>query len=590
MNAVNAYAERTGALVLAEGIETDAHVSRARSLGATLGQGWHFGRPSAAPVVPVAQPGGRGLRLPSATGRGELAESVSPFSCLPSDTVLMRAPKRLLVELSKQLEREAMRLGPTCVVAATFQYREHFTASTALRYRDLVERTGFVCAIGRGLPVEPVPGLRGPSLGQDDPVLGEWDVVVLSPHFSTALLARDLGDPGPDMDRTFEYALTYRRDTVTAAAHQLLLRVAPRPQVTPAELRPRRVGDVAPDLPAGPAGGLAPLMVPTAPRAGFGWGEKLALLPELDLAGEALTKRALHAARSGVTIADMTKPDEPLIFVNAAFERLAGFSAVELLGRNCRLLQGPDTDRAAIARIRSAVTDGRESRELVLNYRGPTREPWWNEVHLSPVTDQTGRVVQYIGVQSDVTARVEAERELVRERNRGRAYLEQIEQLAYTDPLTGLMNRRRFEDRFELALLTARMNEDAVALLFMDLDDFKSVNDSHGHAAGDQLLQATARRLQARVRGADLLARLGGDEFLVALTGLHPRTATRQAQRIADQLAAAVSVPVELDTGQVQVTASTGIATSAGDAEEVGRLLHLADMRMYDLKHPALRE
>ena len=121
-----------------------------------------------------------------------------------------------------------MRLGETAVVAATFQEGRHFTPSTTQRYRDLVERTGFVCALGEGLPVEPLPGLRGADLRPDDVVRGEWDVVVLGPHFSAALLARDLGDDGPDLERTFEYALTYDRATVVRAAHALLSRVAPR--------------------------------------------------------------------------------------------------------------------------------------------------------------------------------------------------------------------------------------------------------------------------------------------------------------------------------------------------------------------------
>ena len=145
-----------------------------------------------------------------------------------------------------------MRLGETAVVAATFQEARHFTPSTTQRYRDLVERTGFVCALGEGLPVEPLPGLRGADLRPDDVVRGEWDVVVLGPHFSAALLARDLGDGGPDLERTFEYALTYDRATVVRAAHALLSRVAPRvggataagrgpPRDSPAD-RPRAAG------------------------------------------------------------------------------------------------------------------------------------------------------------------------------------------------------------------------------------------------------------------------------------------------------------------------------------------------------------
>src|SRR6188472_2497204 len=151
-----------------------------------------------------------------------------------------RSPEALLIELSKQLEREAMRLGETAVVAATFQEGRHFTPSTTQRYRDLVERTGFVCALGEGLPVEPLPGLRGADLRPDDVVRGEWDVVVLGPHFSAALLARDLGDDGPDLERTFEYALTYDRATVVRAAHALLSRVAPRVGAAPRAVEIRR--------------------------------------------------------------------------------------------------------------------------------------------------------------------------------------------------------------------------------------------------------------------------------------------------------------------------------------------------------------
>jgi diguanylate cyclase (GGDEF)-like protein/PAS domain S-box-containing protein len=549
MNAVNAHAERTGALVLAEGIETEEHLRTARALGATLGQGWFFGRPGAG-RAPGLDHGS--LVLPAAppvTGTDE-----SPFSCLPASIPLRSSTKGLLIEVSKQLEREAMRLGETCVVAATFQEARHFTPSTTQRYRDLVERTGFVCALGEDLPVEPLPGLRGAALAPEDPVRGEWDVVVLGPHFSVALLARDLGDNGPDLDRRFEFALTYDRDIAVRAAHALLSRVVPRTGSAPV-----------------PAPAAAPVALVRAQGPADGVDDDL-------------LHRALAATTGGVTISDLRLPDQPLVFVNEAFERLSGLDSAEVLGRNCRFLQGADTDVAAIARIRAAIDAGEECRETVLNFRGAERTPWWNEIHLAPVRDGAGTVVQYIGVQHDVTTRVEAERALLQERDRSRAYLARIEELAYTDPLTGLPNRRRLEEQVETAIWNARAAGDAVALLFLDLDGFKDVNDRLGHAAGDELLQNVAERLRSRLRRHDLLARLGGDEFLVAVVGLDPASAALEAARVADDLARTVGAPMNVRDELVSIGTSVGISLYPNDGEEFAALLHEADLKMYELK------
>ena len=224
MNAVNAYSESSGALILAEGIETPRHLAQARALGAVLGQGWLFGRPAADPPAAAET---TELRFPTQPVPNR--EASSPFGLLPPGLALRRAPKSLLVQVSRHLEREAARLGPTSVVAATFQHGEHFTAATAARYRDLVDRVGFVCVLGAGLPADPFPGLRTGDLPAGDPVREEWDLVVLDPHFAAALLARDLGDDGPDEDRTFEFALTYDRPTVEKAAHALISRLVPTP-------------------------------------------------------------------------------------------------------------------------------------------------------------------------------------------------------------------------------------------------------------------------------------------------------------------------------------------------------------------------
>lgn len=579
MNAVNAYAESTGARLLAEGVEDERHLKIARALGAELGQGWMFGRPQAGP----AEAYGVGvLDLPAAIA-GVDAGLTSPFALLPAQTVLRRSPKSLLIEVSKQLEREAMRLGETCVVAATFQEARHFTPATAARYRDLVERTGFVCALGADLPAAPVPGLRGTALSAMDPVCGEWDVVVLAPHFSVALLARDLGDTGPDAERMFEYALTYQRDTVIAAARSLLSRVAPRTDLPPAArtaATPLTKREPTPGTPAAATTAPAAPAATGPPRSPHG-------LPRTTPAGEALLHRALGATTSGVTIADMRRPDQPLIYVNQAFEHLSGYRIEDVLGRNCRFLQGEDTDLGVVNQIRAAIHAEREWRGTVLNHRGQDRTPWWNEIYLAPVFDGDGRLLQYIGVQNDVTARVEAERALAQERDRTRNYLDRIEQLAYTDPLTGLANRRRVEERIEAALWDARVGGHALALLFLDLDGFKTVNDAHGHGAGDELLVAVARRLREQVRRTDLLARLGGDEFLIALPGLDPATAVAEARRVAAHLAREVARPVTLTAAgvEIRVLTSVGVSVYPEDGESFGVLLHHADQAMYTAKN-----
>ena len=549
MNAVNAHSERTGAVILAEGIETEDHLATARALGATLGQGWLFGRPA-----PGAAPGRSTgeLRLPAP--QVPVGEDPSPFACLPTGTTLRRSPKSLLIELSKQLEREAMRLGETSVVAATFQEARHFTPATALRYRDLVERTGFVCAIGEGLPVEPIPGLRGATLRPEDPLRGEWDVVVLGPHFSAALLARDLGDDSPDRERTFEYGLTYDREAVVRAAHALLLRVAPqRPSV------------VRPATPAVPA------HVRTAQPAP---------LPQLS---DDVLRRALAATTSGISVVDLRLPDQPLVYVNEAFERLAGVRSDDVLGRNCRFLQGPDTDPRAVARLRDAIERGIPVQERVLNHRGPDRTPWWNEIHLSPVRDDAGAVVQYIGVQHDVTAQVEAERAMSQGRNRTHVA---PPRLAHADPLTGLPDRRRVGERVETALWDARAGGTALAVLLVDIDAVPTINGTWGHAAGEDLICTAVDRMRARVRRADLLGRLGGHEFVVGLLGLDRATARAEACRVANDLVETVRRPIRLGDTDVPIGLRVGVAVYPEDGEDFAGLLRAADLSRYE-RRPA---
>jgi DICT domain-containing protein len=227
VNAVNAQRERTGAIVLAEGIETEEHLATARALGATVGQGWLFGRPG--PLEPPAAPPARPLAVvaPAAVDESVDPAAVSPYEVVRAVRDVRRADKALLLAISLQLEAQAAALGETAVVVSAFQSAERFTPLTHRRYTLMAADTAFVGALGAGMAAEPAPGVRGAALAEGDPLAGEWSVAVLGPHFAAALVAVDLGDDGPDMSRRFDFALTYDRDLVIAAANALMRRIEP---------------------------------------------------------------------------------------------------------------------------------------------------------------------------------------------------------------------------------------------------------------------------------------------------------------------------------------------------------------------------
>jgi EAL domain-containing protein (putative c-di-GMP-specific phosphodiesterase class I) len=219
LTSVASYAERSGSTVLAEGIETEAHLDQALALGATLGQGWFFGRPGAlgslsSPTRSVA------LRQP-------LSPTVAtPFGAIDPARVRI-GPKGLLLGISHHLENQGLALETPPVVLGAFQNAKHFSPATAERYRRLAGRCPLVAALGIGLPPAPAPGVRGVSLAGNDSLEGEWVVAVVGSHYTGALIARDLGDSGPDRDRRFAFVVTHDHKTVLAAARSLLERVSP---------------------------------------------------------------------------------------------------------------------------------------------------------------------------------------------------------------------------------------------------------------------------------------------------------------------------------------------------------------------------
>jgi EAL domain-containing protein (putative c-di-GMP-specific phosphodiesterase class I) len=220
LTAVGAEAERSGAVVLAEGIETEEHLRRAEAMGATLGQGWLFGRPGPLPqdfgdATRAAIP-----RTPLRTPSGE-----TPFQRVASRRPTRRADKEMLLALSRHLEHEAATLVGEAVVAAAFQDASFFTDDTRRGYEELAEDAALVCAIGPGMSEAPGKAVRGAALANDDPMNGEWIVTVVGPHFAAALVARETEGGGADDPQRFEHCLTYDRTLVVEATDQLLRRV-----------------------------------------------------------------------------------------------------------------------------------------------------------------------------------------------------------------------------------------------------------------------------------------------------------------------------------------------------------------------------
>lgn len=282
--------------------------------------------------------------------------------------------------------------------------------------------------------------------------------------------------------------------------------------------------------------------------------------------------RALTAATSGVVISDATQPGLPVAYINPAFERLTGWSAAEITGRSCSVLQGKDTDPAAVQEMRDAIREGRECRVTVLNLRRDG-SPFWCEVHLAPVRNSQGQIVQYVGVQNDVSDRVQAELELREQRDRAN-------HLARHDLLTGLPNRKEFTERVEASLAGLRGDE-AAALLYVDIDQFKLVNDRHGHNIGDEVLRDAALALRALCGDDVLLARHAGDEFLAFFTCPESRLAADRAQELV--AATANELIVHSQAGEISASAGASLSTP-GHRLTLEQLMATADAAMYSHK------
>ena len=225
--AVRADAERRGAVILAEGIETSEHLDRALVFGAELGQGWLFGHPEPLPSpLPFLQRGGDEL----ITFARPEPVAVTPWTLVEHRRDRRTTSKRLLIPMSHHIEQRAL-TGDPCVVLGAFQDARNLSPATLRRYRTLASRHSLVGALGVGVGTTPAPTVRGGSLPLGHPLAREWTVAVVGPHDATALIARDRLDNCDDPQRSFDYVITHHRPTVIAAARSLLHHLDPPPHL-----------------------------------------------------------------------------------------------------------------------------------------------------------------------------------------------------------------------------------------------------------------------------------------------------------------------------------------------------------------------
>jgi diguanylate cyclase (GGDEF)-like protein/PAS domain S-box-containing protein len=274
-----------------------------------------------------------------------------------------------------------------------------------------------------------------------------------------------------------------------------------------------------------------------------------------------LAAKVFEGVTEGVAITDA---QFEVISVNPSFVEMTGHDAAHAIG--CRLGDfATDPGGQALAPERMLNERGAWSGEVWCRRRDGAGFPSWLSV--SVVRDDAGNVSHHVALFSDITER--------------KAHLQRVEFLAHHDPLTELPNRLLFRDRVEQAIARAARTQSTLALLFVDLDDFKLVNDSFGHAVGDQVLREVGKRIAAGVRETDTVGRYGGDEFVIVVTGLSDVGTVGLIQQKIAQL---IMAPVTVEGRVIHVRCSIGAAVYPLDGRDYESLLRHADAAMYSAK------
>ncbi len=279
-----------------------------------------------------------------------------------------------------------------------------------------------------------------------------------------------------------------------------------------------------------------------------------------------LRDRAIESSRDGIMISDALTPDHPILYINPAIQQISGYTPGEVLGGSGRIFLGKDLHQPEAETLRMLLRGGREGSVILSCFRKDGGQ-FWNELTVSPVRSDSGQVTHYISIFKDVTERKRQEAALIKSAN--------------FDAFTELPNRVLLLDRLGQAIAGGAIHGRKVGLLYVDLDNFKVINDSLGHDMGNRLIKTVANRLLTCLRDGDTLARVGGDEFVFLLDEIESeKTIIRVAQKILEIL----TLPLELDAREVVISASIGASVYPRDSTNATDLLQHADLAMHRAK------
>ncbi|TDW31222.1 putative bifunctional diguanylate cyclase/phosphodiesterase [Cryobacterium psychrophilum] len=279
----------------------------------------------------------------------------------------------------------------------------------------------------------------------------------------------------------------------------------------------------------------------------------------------------LVAARGATAdIALITDSTQAVMYVSASFTAMTGYEQAELMGRNCRVLQGPGTDSSTRRIMREVLASGEVFEGEILNYR-KNGSAFWTALKIIPMrVGASTAITHFVSIQRDISNHV--------------ALLKQLQNQALHDSVTGLPNRTAAERAVEEVVKRAPDREVTAAVGLIDLDDFRLVNNTLGHAAGDAVLQQWAARVLSRLREGDVLARMGGDEFILILKNITRSTANEDLPGMLHRVHEAVKAPFTVDGQQVRIGMSLGIALVPEDGTDSRSILRSADEALYTAK------